>query len=633
MATVSDCLDYLERHEYAGLFDAECRRRWENIRKRFGDLETEETILEVNLAEDAPGCDYSIRLPRETSYSQEYWLELDYEACSGTDIIPCYFFDALKANDRAALEGMAEELLPEIAEHDTIERLAPLLLRSAEAAFAHGGKIYQIGSMQGRRPGESLRIFLDDLAPKDILSVLDELDWRGDMPALGRLLDMFAPYSDCQKFIIDFDISPEGLSSKIGINFGTQNKRTATIAGLLDFLREKGLCLPTKREDVLRFVDEFPAYSPYIQNDISHFKLAFENSRVTAAKAYLRQGTVPYRHDFRAYESPVLMNLELTTRCPLRCPQCYCDLTGGRDMERDTALYWIREAAKNGVKTINLSGGETLLYPHLAELIAECKRRGMEANIAISGYGADKETLSALIQSGVSDICVSLNGSTSEVNALSRNGYHLAIGALENLRDLGYERTVVNWVMHSFNAADFPNMIRLAEKYKVREIAIMMFKPDRNGAMASIPNFEQVTALAQQIKEYKGIVILSVEECFSQLRAVLGQRFFMNLNVGISRGCGAGRDGVSVSVDGSLTPCRHLFRHKENWDSLTDYWHKSNVLGKLRCIEEQSDDTCESCRYRNYCLPCQAVSWELTGKFTMGAYGCPLSGKERRLRT
>lgn len=631
MAKVRDCLDYLERHDYAHLFDAECRKRWENIRGRFGDLETEETILEVNLVREAPGCDYSIRLPRETAYSQEYWLELDYEACAGTNIAPCYFFDALKATDTAAIEGMAEELLPEIADRGTVETLRPLLLRSAEAAFARGGKIFQIGSMQGRRPGVSLRVFLDDLSPEDILSALEELDWCGDMPALGNLLEMFAPYSDRQKFIIDFDISPEGLSQKIGINFGTRDKRTATVAHLLGFLQEKGLCLPAKRADVLRFVDDFPSYSPYLQNDISHFKLAFENSQVTAAKAYLRQGTVPYRHDFRAYESPVLMNLELTTRCPLRCPQCYCNLKGGYDMELDTALYWIREAAKNGVKVMNLSGGETLLYPHLGELIAECKHLGMEANIAISGYGADKETLSSLIARGTADICVSLNGSTDEINTLSRDGYQMAVNALENLRDLGYERTVINWVMHSFNAEDFPNIIRLAEEYAVRGIAIIMFKPDRHGAMDSVPQYDQVMTLARQIKEYKGSVTLTVEECFSQLRAVLGQRFFVNTNAGIDRGCGAGRDGVSVSVDGSLTPCRHLFRHKEKWECLADYWRKSATLEELRRVEEQKGDTCGSCRYRIYCLPCQAVSWELAGTFAMGAYGCPISDGEKRL--
>ena len=34
------------------------------------------------------------------------------------------------------------------------------------------------------------------------------------------------------------------------------------------------------------------------------------------------------------------------------------------------------------------------------------------------------------------------------------------------------------------------------------------------------------------------------------MKALIGERFLINLNQGIARGCGAGRDGVSVNVDG-----------------------------------------------------------------------------------
>ena len=31
----------------------------------------------------------------------------------------------------------------------------------------------------------------------------------------------------------------------------------------------------------------------------------------------------------RSMSTPEIMNIELTNRCPLRCPQCYCDLNLG----------------------------------------------------------------------------------------------------------------------------------------------------------------------------------------------------------------------------------------------------------------------------------------------------------------
>ena len=73
----------------------------------------------------------------------------------------------------------------------------------------------------------------------------------------------------------------------------------------------------------------------------------------------------------RYYLRPLQMNLELTQVCPLQCPQCYV-VSGARHMERDLALQRIREAAAFGVRHINLSGGETLCYPYLSDLIREC---------------------------------------------------------------------------------------------------------------------------------------------------------------------------------------------------------------------------------------------------------------------
>lgn len=34
----------------------------------------------------------------------------------------------------------------------------------------------------------------------------------------------------------------------------------------------------------------------------------------------------------------------------------------------------------------------------------------------------------------------------------------------------------------------------------------------------------------------------------------------MNKNIGISKGCAAGRAGVALDVDGNWIPCRHLLK-------------------------------------------------------------------------
>ena len=109
--------------------------------------------------------------------------------------------------------------------------------------------------------------------------------------------------------------------------------------------------------------------------------------------------------------SLVGINLELTNVCPYRCPQCYVPF-GGEDrfLPREKAFYWIAEADRNGIRYVNMSGGETLCYPHLEELISECSRRGMKASVSLSGAFASQERLHALYAAGISSICISLKG-------------------------------------------------------------------------------------------------------------------------------------------------------------------------------------------------------------------------------
>lgn len=329
----------------------------------------------------------------------------------------------------------------------------------------------------------------------------------------------------------------------------------------------------------------------------------------------------------KVLQVPLQMNLELTTRCPLHCPQCYVSLNNGREMPLDTALYWIRDAAEAGVSEINLSGGETLCYPHLTELIAECSRLGLASNIALSGAYVTEDRLNEFIDAGVTRIFVSLNGSTKEVNEKTRDGYELAVNTLDLLRKIGFRNVFINWVMHEYNAADFPNMIKLAEDYGVSHLVVMAFKPDSSHQISSYPTAEQIYTVADQIREYSGPVKVGSEVCFSQMNALVKRTFFGSLNFGVFRGCAAGRDGISVTVDGKLTPCRHI-EVEEEFEHIMDYWQGSAFLAQLRSVEDNRKEPCRGCKWEYNCLPCMAVGLKLHGELNYGMAECPVAERE-----
>ena len=151
----------------------------------------------------------------------------------------------------------------------------------------------------------------------------------------------------------------------------------------------------------------------------------------------------------------------------------------------------------------------------------------------------------------------------------------------------------------------------------------MVFNPAASHQRKSVPSEEQLVRAAKLIKGYKGNVSSEIESCFSQLRALVLNSYFMNRNVGIERGCGAGRDAVSINVEGKITPCRHI-ELEETYQSIADYWENSKVLQKLRHVEENKRRPCSDCRFQKNCLPCAAVNLKLLGEIYMGEEGCQL---------
>ena len=323
---------------------------------------------------------------------------------------------------------------------------------------------------------------------------------------------------------------------------------------------------------------------------------------------------------------PIMLNLELTTRCPLQCPQCYCDLTHGKDLSPERAIEVLKESAEIGVKTIMLSGGESMVYPYLFELITECSSLGLYSCVALSGFGVDKSSIQKLIDCGISEIFVSLNGSTEEVSKHSRDGYDLAINALKLLSVGEFNNITVNWVAHKSNIHDFENVVKLCLSHKVKRLMVMAFKPDSSHNLPSIPDNEQFLELAEMIKRLrKEITDLSieVEPCYSPLCAYLGKKFLLNINMGISKGCGAGLDGACLDVDGNFNPCRHL-DFPEKFDSLLEYWNNSSVLQHIRLVEKTPEANCDKCRFERNCLSCIAVNVKLNGRIVKANNYCGL---------
>lgn len=179
------------------------------------------------------------------------------------------------------------------------------------------------------------------------------------------------------------------------------------------------------------------------------------------------------------------------------------------------------------------------------------------------------------------------------------------------------------------NAADFPNMVSLAQDFKVKGIVVLVSKPDADYVLQANLNKENFLLLASYLKKHNQEELnIEVEPCFSPLRAYINNYYFYNRNIGVNKGCGAGRNAMAVDVEGNLIPCRHLL-YPETYEDIEDYWWNSEVLHKLRSFEDKRPEPCQSCYLSNNCFSCRAVADKVNKNILAGNQDC-LIGESRK---
>ena len=175
--------------------------------------------------------------------------------------------------------------------------------------------------------------------------------------------------------------------------------------------------------------------------------------------------------------------IELTSRCPLRCRMCnkedYKNFPAS-DMSLDhfqKLLPYLRD-----VESVVLEGwGESLLHKNLIECIRLVKKEGPRVGFVTSGKGLNEAYISELIQAQVDFIGFSLAGATPET--------HNAIRVNSNLQELlrhiqtfqeikarnrrTHPRFHIVCLLLKENILEAPSLIRLAKDLGIDEVVLI----------------------------------------------------------------------------------------------------------------------------------------------------------------
>jgi MoaA/NifB/PqqE/SkfB family radical SAM enzyme len=252
--------------------------------------------------------------------------------------------------------------------------------------------------------------------------------------------------------------------------------------------------------------------------------------------------------------------IELTTRCPLRCRMCCREGHHGmprKDMlleDFQKILPYLRE-----VESVVLEGwGESLLHPRLIEIIRLVRNEGARVGFVTSGMTLTDDYVSELVQAGTSFIGFSLAGATAETHDSIRVNSRLP-KLLDHIRKFQeikarlktpLPRLHMVYLLLKNNIAELPGLIRLAKDLGIGEIILIH--------MALISNAwqeEQRIFAREETEEYEKM-LTEAGEMARGLKITLRHPSLARRDAAV---CSENPlENLYISVNGNVSPCVYL---------------------------------------------------------------------------
>lgn len=138
--------------------------------------------------------------------------------------------------------------------------------------------------------------------------------------------------------------------------------------------------------------------------------------------------------------NPMKIGFEPTTSCNLRCPECPSGLrsftrpTGMSDIELFQSV--MDQLYKDLIYLLIYFQGEPYLHPQFLEMVSYARERGIYTATSTNGHYLTEARAKQTIESGLSELIVSIDGTTQEIYQAYRVG-----GKLEKVKE-GVKRLV-----------------------------------------------------------------------------------------------------------------------------------------------------------------------------------------------
>lgn len=326
--------------------------------------------------------------------------------------------------------------------------------------------------------------------------------------------------------------------------------------------------------------------------------------------------------------TPLFGSLELTSRCNLRCVQCYlgchseAERGGGDEMSTPEILSALDQITRAGCFHLLLTGGEPFLRADFPEIYLHAKRNGLLVTVFSNGTLVTDEIAALLAEYPPCAVEVSLYGATEETTARitgAAGAYRRCLEGIRKLLDAGVAVKLKTLLM-TMNKHEFPLIERHARDLGIEFRFDAALFPRLNGDRSPVG----LRVSAQE----------SVDAEFSDpVRKEQWQGFFGRMQGGPSPDrlyfCGAGRTSFHIDASGALKPC--LMMHSPSYDLRTGDFEKGwrDVIPSIHEKRPSEGYPCRTCERSSLCGYCPAFfALETGSEQVCSRYLCE-TGEER----
>jgi pyrroloquinoline quinone biosynthesis protein E len=250
--------------------------------------------------------------------------------------------------------------------------------------------------------------------------------------------------------------------------------------------------------------------------------------------------------------APLLVQVELTEACNLRCRFCYNSQKPRYNLH---AIEILERLAEQGVMQLTLTGGEPLLHPEFFQILGRATELFPNVMILSNGTHMDSECVARLHEYNILSVSISLHGDSAIHDALTGvvGSHARSMRAICDFLERDIIPVASNYVLNAVNASHLPAAIHALENIGLRFMTITRFVPVGVGKDAA-----DLTLTKRQLEEAFRTIHAHRQRGASPHIEVAEATPFCSLPREfqyLANTCSYGYDRFYVDVNGNLIVC------------------------------------------------------------------------------